>query len=362
MYLHRKNAPIHASVEVSEIIHNEKITCVSPDRELYGGFMGGIYRTNVDTPKAVFRIDSPVSFIAKVRASDQFREKDTPCIESNEHKIEKVFSPEKKCVSLEGYAIGDWEGRVYFLGKKIQIPSGSCPIKYIFPTDFGLVICTQAEMYLFKNGTFASSIYINTYPLHISCTGRTLIVVTGYSVQHIQIGEHGLVREEMTELLRNENHTETITCISENNPAIAGSIGGWIMELDGWGEGKPYCLRKIHRVSQEKLIGIVRYVHENELFYICGTPKSVYIINEKSKTVVYSVNLTDASGIFSIQLKHGNKHMLSVFDRNFKVHTIDMSCVFLPENSKGVANKDPINTTINTYEELLKELNSGVFD
>ncbi|KAI5160665.1 hypothetical protein NEAUS04_0062 [Nematocida ausubeli] len=359
MYFYRKSPLTHVSIKVSEIKHSEKLTCISTDRKLYGGFLGNIYLLKGTSPRAVFKIEPPVSFIAHIPLD--LVDRVHALVDSSAGSSFQENPASFQNFSIKDYIIGDWDGNVYIAGVKIKVSPGAYPIKHILPTPHGLLVCDTTQMYMVQEGGI-SSMHIGTWPFDIKCTDEDITVTAGYAIHYARVDGDRLSACGKAEFLRNESHTESITCIAEEETSLVGTIGGWIMELENSSEQKHCTIKKVLKVAGEKLTGLLLYACMGASFYICSTPTSIYVIDAKCRNIIESLEITKDNGIFAIEFMGEHKDMLAIFDRNFKIYTIDLQFLFPQTENRESQAQDTPSTQADTYDDLLRELNAGKFD
>ncbi|KAI5192125.1 hypothetical protein NEMIN01_1821 [Nematocida minor] len=396
----------HCPVKVSSVAHKEKLTCISDDGSAYGGFHGGVYRITENATELVGRINPPVSFIMRapvhrtdasnvddmpsesicgntkdapnangmasvenLKTSTEYSDEnvlDTAEISKYKHKIENrcKCTQECKCSSLRSYVIGDWDGNVYIHGRKIKVSSGSYPIKHILCTRNGYIVHDMSRAYLVQDRV-VNSVSTGTWPLHAISEQNRVITVTDYTVNYLSIRDGLLVDEgSKVELLRDVNHTETIISLDKKSDGVAGSIGGWILKLNSVAEPEHCAIEKIAKIADTKITGIAVYTFKGTKYYICTTQNEMLIVHAKSKKLIDSVRLCEDNGVFAV-LCTDEKESIFIFNRNFKTFYVDISAVLLKNSTEkneaqSVAAQE--NNRVDTYEDLLKELNAGLFD
>lgn len=393
------------AIKVFSLSHREKITCISANRNVYGGFLGGVYRITDKNTQAIARIASPVSYImdppsnslsihymriwghapsapqdeieahrnsecshslaAPAELSNACRISHKTSLQRYAHRIDQACYCKYTCACLPllDYVIGDWDGNIYIYGKKIKVSDESYPIKYIISTKFGLVVHDSTKAYLVQHCQTISSIRIGAWPVHVECHENIITCITEYSVLHLS-GKNSILVEHgnRSELLRNMDHTETITCLDKG---ISGSIGGWIMNLQSTEDPLEYKLFKIARIADKRITGISLYTYNGRKYYLCTTPNDLCIIDAISKKVVDSIKISIDNGLFALYCID-NRENVFVFDRNFKTYCIDISSAILHpcESQKSLLSGHISNIfdRSDTYEDLLKELEAGGFD
>ncbi|KAH9385989.1 uncharacterized protein NEMAJ01_0885 [Nematocida major] len=352
-----------SSSALSEMEHCEKLTCVSDDEKVYGGFLGGLYKTAGLSPQRVAKINSPVSFIARgPRAPDELSPPGKPLHAACAQKENSKMKEESAFFSK--YIIGDWDGNIHIGGQKIKVSEGAYPIKCILPIEHGVVACDPANVYVWQNGAVFSA-RIGAWPLALEVLRGEIVATTGYTVHYLRIQASQIKEIARVELQRDSGHTETLTCIDRAQKTIGGSIGGWIMRIEDKEDQARCRLSKVMKLSEEKLTGISAYEHRGSLYYICSTGNSVFIVDAKQKRVLETFCIAKDHGVFYSGCIRDEKLALLAFNRNFTVYRLQPSvfAACVPGEPAAAARPEsPAKSGGDAYEELLKELNEGAFD
>jgi len=315
----------------------EKITCAEKSQQLFGGFMGGVYRIERKTDQLIKRYRDPVSYLRYAGEREQKLEN-----EAREHT----------------HIAGLWSGEAVENGKLLKV--SAYPIKYVLNIENTssmkrqLLVADSSSLFLCENGEVLGSIHLGTYPLAITRKGGHFACVTGYTVHWVKLENRAIREVGRAEIQKKTGNKETITCIAEEDGYVCGTVGGWIMKVSGVESAETFEAAMVAKVSEKKIKDVEIVEIEKKKYFLCIDPNRVYLIDEKTKKQVSEKKLTENSGLHSIvPLKHPDEVVFAILDVNCKVHVIRLNTQSSKERT------EPPECVEDTYRKLLEEIDLG---